>query len=54
MNQIKSILNAIPPGIPLLAVGGLLAFGTKTKTVQWIAFGVGGAMLFLSMQKAPV
>ena len=54
MAQIQNVLNSIPPGGDLLAVGALLAFGTKSKTVQWIAFGVGGAMLFLSMQKTSV
>lgn len=54
MAQIQSILSSIPPGAELLGVGALLAFGTKSKTVQWIAFGVGGLTLLLSMQKTSV
>jgi len=54
MAQLQAALNSIPKGVDLLAIGALLAFGTKTKTVQWIAFGVGGAMLFLSTTKTAV
>lgn len=54
MESLKSAIDMIPPGADLLLVGALLAFGTKQKTVQWVAFGLGGAMLFLSMQKTAV
>lgn len=50
MQQIASLVNKIPPGADLVAVGALLAFGTKVKWVQWGALGLGGLMLFLSFQ----
>ena len=50
MQSIASIVNKIPPGADLLAVGAALAFGTKVKWVQWGAIGLGGLMLFLSFQ----
>lgn len=54
MDSLKSALNMIPPGADLVIVGALIAFGIKTKTVQWIALGVGGAQLFLAMQSKGV
>lgn len=50
MQQIAALVNKIPPGVDMIAVGALLAFGTKQKTVQWIALGLGGLMVFLSFQ----
>jgi hypothetical protein len=54
MDTLKNALHSIPAGADLLLVGALLAVGTQQKTVPWIAFGLGGAMLFLSMQKTAV
>jgi len=49
MAQVRSVLDKVPPGAELLVIGGLLAFGTKAKTVQWIAFVLGGTRLLLGV-----